>query len=65
MLVLSRRVDEVIEIGPDIRIVVVRAHEGIVRLGIDAPREVTIHRKEVADQIRLEQKRAREAAEQS
>lgn len=46
MLVLSRRIDEVVEIGDDIRVKVVRIDGRNVRLGIDAPRDVSIRRPE-------------------
>ena len=52
MLVLSRERDETIVIGNDIRITVVEIRGGKVRLGIEAPRDVPVHRKEVADVIR-------------
>jgi carbon storage regulator len=51
MLVLNRRTNESIIIGHDIRIVVVEIREDKVRLGVEAPREVTVHRKEVYDRI--------------
>jgi len=51
MLVLGRRVGETIEIGDDIKITVVRNAQGIVRLGIDAPKDVPIIR---PDAIRQE-----------
>jgi carbon storage regulator len=47
MLVLSRQVDERIIIGDNIVITVVEIRRGSVRLGIEAPRDVTIHREEV------------------
>jgi carbon storage regulator CsrA len=46
MLVLSRRIDEVVEIGDDIRVKVVRIDGRNVRLGIDAPRHVAVRRPE-------------------
>jgi len=52
MLVLSRKVDEVICIGDDIEIQVVRIGNGTVRLGIRAPREVPIVRSEIAERYR-------------
>ena len=59
MLVLSRNRDEVIEIGDDIEIHVVDVRsDGRVRLGIVAPRDVVVHRKEVADEIRRENREA-------
>lgn len=47
MLVLTFHFDEVVEIGDDITIRVVRIHEDRVRLGIDAPRHVPILRAEL------------------
>ena len=47
MLVLSRKKDEKIIIGDNISIMVVEIQGDKVRLGIDAPREVTVHREEV------------------
>ena len=53
MLVLSRKVGERIQIGDDVQLVVLRSTGGRVRLGIDAPREVSIQRHEVlARQVR-------------
>jgi len=54
MLVLSRQRDETIMIGDDIEITVVDIRGDKVRLGINAPREVQVHRKEVYDAIRRE-----------
>ena len=52
MLVLSRHKGEVIVIGDNIKIVVVEIKGDKVRLGIDAPKEVTVHRKEVWDKVK-------------
>jgi carbon storage regulator len=51
MLVLSRKVGETICIGQDIRVVVVEIRGDKIRLGIDAPKDITVHRQEVADAI--------------
>lgn len=51
MLVLSRRKNESIIINNDITIVVVEIRGDKVRLGIEAPQEVPVHRKEVYDSI--------------
>jgi len=51
MLVLSRHVDESLIIGNDIEIVVVEIRGDKVRLGVNAPREVSVHRREVYDAI--------------
>lgn len=47
MLILSRKVNEVIQIRDDIRIVVIRIESDKVQIGIDAPKEVPVHRSEV------------------
>ena len=52
VLALTRKVGEAITIGPDIRVVVLHVKGGIVRLGIDAPRSVAVHRDEVYSRIR-------------
>ena len=52
MLVLSRQVDEKIIIGDTIVITVVEIRRGLVRLGIDAPRDVPVHREEVYNAIK-------------
>lgn len=57
MLVLSRKMDEVIMIGDDIAITVVEVRGDKVRLGIDAPKGVPVHRKEVYDTIKKERER--------
>ena len=55
MLVLSRKKDEKIVIGDKITIMVIEIRGDKVRLGIDAPRDVTVHREEVYDAIKREQ----------
>lgn len=56
MLVLTRKVGESIVIGKDTTITVTSIERGKIRLGIVAPREVPIHRKEVQDAIHGEGK---------
>ena len=58
MLVLSRHRDESIMIGDDIVITVVDIRGDKVRLGIDAPQHITVHRQEVYDAIKRENERA-------
>ena len=52
MLVLSRKKNESIVINDDITIVVVEIRGDKVRLGVEAPKEVSVHRREVFDAIR-------------
>ena len=51
MLILSRKKNEVIVINNNITIMVVEIRGDKVRLGIEAPKEVSVHRKEVYDAI--------------
>ena len=54
MLVLSRQRDESIMIGDDVEIVIVDIRGDKVRLGITAPTEIPVHRKEVYESIKRE-----------
>jgi len=54
MLVLSRQKDESIVIGDDIEIIIVDVRGDKVRLGINAPREISVHRREIYDAIQRE-----------
>jgi carbon storage regulator len=55
MLVLSRKKNESIVINDDITIVVVEIRGDKVRLGVEAPKEVPVHRNEVYEAIRRNQ----------
>ena len=54
MLVLSRRENESVMVGEDIEITVVSVEGDKVKLGIKAPREIQVHRKEVYERIAQE-----------
>ena len=54
MLVLSRKKDEKIMIGDDVTLMVIEIRGDKVRLGIDAPKDVSVHREEVFNAIRRE-----------
>jgi carbon storage regulator len=54
MLVLMRRPGESIHIGPNIVVTLVALERNRARIGIEAPREVTIDREEIAEKKRLE-----------
>ena len=51
MLVLSRKTDESLLIGDDIKVTVLDIRGGQVRIGISAPASVKIHREEIYDKI--------------
>jgi carbon storage regulator len=54
MLVLARRLNESIMIGDEIEVVVIDIKGDQVKLGIRAPKRVTVHRKEIYEEIRKE-----------
>ena len=54
MLILSRRIGEIIRIGPHIVVTVLGVNGSQVRLGIDAPKDVTVHREEVFERMQHE-----------
>ena len=59
MLVLSRQKDETIMIGDNIEITIVDVRGDKVRLGITAPREISVHRREVYDAIQREKEQGK------
>lgn len=63
MLVLSRRVGERLLIGDDVVVTVIEVRSDGVRLGIDAPREIRVHRAEVLEAVRRSNVEAVEADE--
>jgi carbon storage regulator len=52
MLVLTRKINESIVINDNISVLVVEVRGDRVRLGIEAPKDVTVHRKEIYDVIK-------------
>lgn len=62
MLVLSRRANQAIVIGPDIVVRVLDIRGDQVRIGVDAPRSVAVHREEVAAEIRQSNEEAARSA---
>ena len=58
MLVLSRQRDESIIIGDNVQVTIVDIRGDKVRLGIEAPAEIAVHRKEVFDAIQRENRKA-------
>lgn len=55
MLILTRRVGETLVIGDDVHVTVLGVKGNQVRIGVDAPKEVTVHRTEVYNRIQAEQ----------
>ena len=62
MLVLSRKKNESIVIDDDITIVVVEIRGDKVRLGVEAPKEIPVHRQEVFEAIKRNQQNGQEDA---
>ena len=54
MLILTRRTNETLMVGDDVAITVLGVKGNQVRIGVNAPREIAVHREEVYDRIRAE-----------
>lgn len=63
MLVLSRRKGEAVIIGDGIKVTVIDVRGDQIRLGIDAPRTVSVHREEVYEQVLAENAAAAQTAD--
>jgi len=55
MLILTRRVGETLVIGDDITVTVLGVKGNQARLGVNAPKEVAVHREEIFNRIKCEQ----------
>lgn len=54
MLILTRRIGETLMVGDDVTVTVLETKGGQVRIGIDAPKEVSVHREEIYKKIQAE-----------
>ena len=54
MLILTRRIGETLMVGDKVKVTVLGVKGNQVRLGVDAPRDVAVHREEIYDRIQKE-----------
>ena len=57
MLILTRRIGETLMVGDDITVTVLGVKGNQVRIGVNAPRDLAVHRQEVYERIRSEDRR--------
>jgi carbon storage regulator len=55
MLILTRRVGETLMVGNDVTVTIVGVKGNQIRIGINAPKDVIVHREEIYERIRREQ----------
>jgi len=65
MLILTRRVGETLMIGDEVTVTVLGVKGNQVRIGVNAPKEVAVHREEIYDRIKREQETSHVAGDSS
>ena len=55
MLILTRRVGETVMVGDEVTVTVLGVKGNLVRIGVNAPKEVAVHREEIYERIKREQ----------
>ena len=65
MFILPRRLNQRVYIGDEITFTVVGVQAGVVRIGIEAPKEVPVHREEIYLRIQQDQKEAQSKDDES
>lgn len=57
MLILTRRVGETLMVGDDVTVTILEVKGNQVRIGVNAPKDIAVHREEIYDRIQQEQQK--------